>query len=264
MTKISAVINTYNAVEYLPEVIEALKDFDEVVVCDMESTDATVEVGRQLGAKVVTFPRGSYNYCEPARQFAIDSASNDWVLVVDADEIVTPPLTVLLRRIADESQKAAAEGSDDVVRGALVPRLNFVIGRPDMASYPDYQLRFLNRRYSRWPVEIHSRPIVDGNVIALPAKDKAIALLHKSHPLSGIMERMNRYTSAEVAKRSGEGVSLFGLIFKPWFRFVKSFLLKGGWRNGIAGYICARNEANYKFYTLAKLFESRGVTLRPK
>lgn len=254
MCKISVVINTYNAAEDLPSALEALKGFDEILVCDMESTDTTREIAERAGAKVVIFPKGDYNYCEPARQFAIDHASNDWVFVVDADEIATPQLITALHKIAKEADNA--DGMN-VPKGVLVPRLNYVIDTPDITAYPDYQLRFLDRRVSRWPVEIHCKPIVKGKVIALPANDKSMALRHKSQSLNGILERMNRYTSAEVAKRSHEKVSVVKLIIKPFARFFKSYIIKGGWRSGVVGYICARNEANYKFYTLAKIYESR-------
>lgn len=252
MAKISAVINTYNASEDLPKALEALKDFDEIVVCDMESSDNTRDIAAQYGAKVVIFPRGNYNYCEPARQFAIDNASNDWVFIVDADEIVPQALLIELRNIADKSSN---ESDSKAIKGVLVPRLNFVMGKPDTTAYPDYQLRFLNKQVSKWPVEIHSKPIVDGLVFAIPAKKKELALLHKSQSLNDILERMNRYTSAEVTKRRTEKVTMLKLIFKPFARFFKSFILKGGWKNGLTGYICARNEANYKFYTLSKIYE---------
>ena len=90
--RISVIINTYNAERHLEAVIEAVKDFDEIVVCDMESTDRTLDIARSYGCKVVTFPKGDLRIVEPARQFAIDKAGSPWVLVVDADEIVTPAL----------------------------------------------------------------------------------------------------------------------------------------------------------------------------
>ena len=90
--RISVVINTYNASQHLAEVLETVKDFDEVVICDMESTDNTLDIARKYGCKIVIFPRGNYQICEPARQTAIDAASSKWVLVVDADELVTPEL----------------------------------------------------------------------------------------------------------------------------------------------------------------------------
>lgn len=81
--KISVVINTYNASKYLERSLEAVKDFDEIVICDMESTDDTLDIARKYGCKIVTYPKGNHVSAEPARTFAIQSATSQWVLVVD-------------------------------------------------------------------------------------------------------------------------------------------------------------------------------------
>ena len=85
---ISVVINTYNASKYLAEVLETVKDFDEVLICDMESTDNTLEIAERYGCRIVIFEKKDYNIVEPAREFAIHQAIHDWVLVVDADELI--------------------------------------------------------------------------------------------------------------------------------------------------------------------------------
>ena len=72
--KISVVINTYNAEQHLSRVLGAVKDFDEIVICDMESTDSTLDIARQYGCKIVTFEKKDYTIVEPARNFAIQSA----------------------------------------------------------------------------------------------------------------------------------------------------------------------------------------------
>lgn len=116
---ISVVINTYNAERYLAECLEAVKDFDEIVVCDMESTDRTVEIAQRYGCKIVTYPKGDCVSAEPARTFAIQSASSEWVLVVDSDEIITPEL----RKYLYERTQA-----DDGVKGLYIARLNKIFG----------------------------------------------------------------------------------------------------------------------------------------
>ncbi len=73
---ISVVINTYNEAKNLQECLDSVKGFDEIVVCDMESTDETVEIARRNGCKTIIFPKGSHTICEPARNTAIQSASN--------------------------------------------------------------------------------------------------------------------------------------------------------------------------------------------
>ena len=119
--RISVVINTFNAEKYLAQTLESLSGFDEIVVCDMESTDSTVDIASKYGCRVVTFPKGDYTICEPARDFAIHSAQNSWVLVVDADEVVPDALRdYLYRTIADESFNDAI----------AIPRRNMFIGKP--------------------------------------------------------------------------------------------------------------------------------------
>jgi glycosyltransferase involved in cell wall biosynthesis len=72
--KISVVINTRNAEQHLQQVLEAVKGFDEVLICDMESEDHTLDIARQYGCRIVTFERKNYNIVEPAREFAIHEA----------------------------------------------------------------------------------------------------------------------------------------------------------------------------------------------
>ena len=84
--KISVVINTYNAEKHLEEVLLSVKDFDEIVICDMHSTDSTIEIAKKFNCKVVYHEHTGY--AEPARNFAVHQASHPWVLVIDADEAI--------------------------------------------------------------------------------------------------------------------------------------------------------------------------------
>ena len=86
--KISAIVQTYNAEKHLDRVLSALKDFDEILVVDMESTDSTHEICRRHGVRLIIKPRGEHRITEAYRDFSIHAAANDRVLIVDADEIV--------------------------------------------------------------------------------------------------------------------------------------------------------------------------------
>ena len=184
--RISVVINTYNARQHLAKVLESVKDFDEVVVCDMESTDDTVAIAEQYGCKVVTFPKGNHTCCEPARTFAIQSASNPWVLVVDADEIVTPELREALYEVEKEGSSPVA--------GYYIPRQNMFMGMFVRDFHYDYQLRFLVREGTEWPPTIHSLPKVPGRVEKLKAPKEA-RLLHLMD------ETMHEYVAKIIEKR---------------------------------------------------------------
>ena len=140
--KISVVINTYNAELHLQRVLDSVKGFDEVLVCDMESTDHTLEIAKRNGCRVITFPKGEHTIVEPAREFAIHEARHRWVLVIDADEQVTPQLHDYLY---------AALSRNDAPEGIAIPRKNYFMGRFLHSAYPDYVLRFFRQDLTHWP-----------------------------------------------------------------------------------------------------------------
>lgn len=247
--KISVVINTYNAEKQLRPVLDALKDFDEVVICDMESTDSTVSMAKEYGCKVVTFEKKDITIVEPARNFAIQSASNEWVLVVDADEIVTDALRKYLY------EQIAMPNPPD---GIFIPRRNYFMGQFMHALYPDYILRFFRKSKTDWPPVIHVQPIVDGTVIRAP-KDKDLAFEHLANDtVSDRLRKTDTYTEYECIKKAHKHYGLWAFLTRPTHRFFKSYILKGGFRDGLPGFIYACLEATYQVVMMAKLLERKG------
>ena len=244
--KISVVINTYNARQYLAKVLESVKDFDEVVVCDMESTDDTVPIAEQYGCKVVTFPKGNHTCCEPARTFAIQSASNPWVLVVDADEIVTPELREALYEVEKEGSSPVA--------GYYIPRQNMFMGMFVRDFHYDYQLRFLVREGTEWPPTIHSLPKVPGRVEKLKAPKEARLLHLMDETMHEYVAKMNVYTDNETEKKQYGVAALF---WRPLWRFFKSYVMDGSFRMGTRGLIRSGMHAVYQFILVAKIIEKR-------
>lgn len=248
MSKISVVINTYNAAATLAKTLESAKDFDEVVVCDMESTDNTRNIADEFGCRFITYPKGDSNICEVARDFAIHSAANEWVLVLDADEAITSELREFL--YAHTEKKGAEEG-------VFIPRINFIFGQEDV-KYPDYQLRFFKQSLTFWPPTIHTRPEVTGRIKRIPASRRNLAIVHRQQTTySEYIDKLNAYSDNEVAKRQGEKVSLFKFFFWPAFHFFRSYILKGGIFAGKYGYVSARLAYTYKLFTLIKLWEAQ-------
>ena len=245
---ISVVINTYNAQKYLARVLETAKSFDEIVVCDMESTDDTVAIAQSYGCKIVTFPKGDCKSAEPARTFAIQSATSDWVLVVDADELIPEALHDYLYDFIQHP---------DDIRGLYIPRKNYTMDTFLPSSYPDYQLRFFIREGTEWPPYVHTFPIVQGKISHLPKSRKDLAFRHLDDSTYATIIRLNNYTENEVEKKSGKRVTLFKMIFSPLNRFFKLYFLKGGIFYGLPGYIQAMRSAIYKFTVLCKLYEKQ-------
>lgn len=244
--KISVVINTYNAAEHLAEVLESVKEFDEVVICDMESTDDTLDIARRYGCKIVTFPKGEHKICEPARDFAIHSASCDWVFVVDADEVIPPTLReYLYRMIATVGFKSAL----------VVPRVNRFMG-DRVQDTPDYQLRFFLKDKAYWPPIIHARPVIEGNDIKnIPVK-RELSLIHLDNPsITQRISKMNVYSDYEVPKRRHKKYGVGKLLFRPAWFFVKSYIFAGGFLHGRKGVIKAYMASIYQIMLLSKLTE---------
>ena len=246
--KISVVINTYNAKLHLEKVLESVKDFDEVVVCDMESTDNTVEIAQRYGCRIVTFPKANHKSAEPARTFAIQSATYKWVLVVDADEIVTSELReVLYQKITDPNCPA----------GYYIPRQNMFMGMFVRDFHYDYQLRFFIREGTEWPPYVHTFPKVQGKVEKLKADKKACLLHLMDEKMHEYIEKMNLYTDNETEKKRDKNYGLWALLWRPFWRFFKKYIMDGGFRMGLRGFIRALMAAFYQFVLIAKIIEKR-------
>ena len=243
---ISVVINTYNAQQHLAKVLESVKDFDEVVVCDMESTDDTVKIAEGYGCRVVTFPKNGHTCCEPARTFAIQAARNPWVLVVDADEIVTPELREALYGVEKKGMSPVA--------GYYIPRQNMFMGMFVRDFHYDYQLRFLVREGTEWPPTIHSLPKVPGRVEKLKASKEARLLHLMDETMHEYVAKMNVYTDNETEKKQYGVAALF---WRPLWRFFKSYVMDGSFRMGIRGLIRSGMHAVYQFILVAKIIEKR-------
>lgn len=245
---ISAVVQTYNAEQHLDRCLEALKCFDEILVVDMESTDSTAQIAARHGARFIVKERGEHRIVEAHRDFAIHTATYDWVLVVDADEIVPPALAEYLYRAIE---------ADSSPRAFLIPIKNYFMGRWLRSSYPDYILRFFNRVGARWPYEIHSRVEHQGPKVKIPAKRNDLAFIHLSNEdMHSSIIKINAYTDREKNRRRTKFKPL-QFLYDPAYRFFKRYVLKGGFRDGMPGFIHAVNDAFYRYLILAKIEEER-------
>ena len=242
--KISVVIHTFNSEKTLEQTLDSVKDFDEIIVCDMYSEDRTLSIAQKYNCLIIMHER--CGIVEPARNMAIQSAGHEWVLVVDSDEVVSNDLKALLYAITDQDNPAEAYG---------IPRKNFFMGRFMHAGYPDYQIRFLQKSKAFWPPFIHARPRIDGRIEKI-SSDYKYALTHLDDPtISSLLSKINTYSDKEIIRRQKEKTGIFGLIFKSSFRFFKYYILKGGCRDGKAGFVYAGFNAIYKYTTIVKMWE---------
>ncbi|MDE6040278.1 MAG: glycosyltransferase family 2 protein [Muribaculaceae bacterium] len=253
--KISAVVQTYNAEKHLDAVLGALKGFDEILVVDMESTDRTAEIAAAHGARFIVKERGEHRITEAYRDFAIHAATYDWVIVVDADEIVPAALRDFLYKRIEENPEP---------RGFLIPIKNYFMGKWMRCYYPDYILRAFNRVGAHWPYIIHARPTFVGPTEVIPASRTDLAFIHLANEsVHDTFRKMNNYTDREMERRR-KSFSPWKLLTEPPFRFFKTYVLKGGFREGGPGFIHAVHDGIYRFAILAKLQEERRNQLPDK
>lgn len=234
MSALSAVVIAQNNADSITRCVESLAFAGEVIVVDGGSHDGTAEAARAAGARVVVNPWPGFS---AQRAFAFAQARGEWILSCDSDEAVTPELADEVRRIVDSSP---AEN------GFWIPRRNRFLGRRiDHGPWArDRVLRLFRRECGRvTDRRVHEGVVVDGATGTL-----VHAIDHHTHrTLSESVARLNRYTSLEAPERAGRRrVGVVDAVFPPLGVFAKYYLLRGGWRDGIHGFLLSAITAMYK------------------
>lgn len=228
---LSVVINTLNEERNLPFALRSVHSWaDEIVVCDMHSEDRTVEIAREFGATVCFHER--MGFADPARAYAIGQARHDWVLVLDADELIPRPLSETIARLVQDDR-------GDVFR---IPRLNYLLGAPlkNLGWGPDVdaQLRLFKKSAVRITPDIHDFfHVQPGSREQRLRYSEGEAIVHFNYvDLSHFIEKLNRYASIEAkqAFERGERASFpraLLLAVREWgSRYVRSGGRREGWR----------------------------------
>jgi glycosyltransferase involved in cell wall biosynthesis len=222
---LSAVLITRDAATQLPKCLAALDFCAEILVVDSGSGDATVEVAKRFGARVIqTHWRGF----GPQKQFAVEQATHDWVLCVDADERVTPELCEAIGAVLPAPTFAAYRFA----------RCNRFMGRylKHGEGYPDWSLRLFDRRQAQWSADAVHERVVSAGPVGILAGD----LHHDSaESLENYLEKQNRYSTlaASAALAAGKRSSVTRLLLSPVLRFIKFYVLRAGFRDGAPGLV---------------------------
>jgi glycosyltransferase involved in cell wall biosynthesis len=259
MVRISGVINTLNERENIRYAIASVASWcDEVVVVDQYSDDGTADIARSMGARV--FDHVRTGIADPARQFALEQSTGDWVLLLDADECVHPALGRRLRELAE------ADGPYDVV---WTPYVNIVLGRWMRYGrwWPGRRARFYRRDSVILSGRIHGgiKPVPGARPFVLPAR-KDLAIWHFSyHSLSDLMEKTNRYTSIQARQqleRRPLRVRPYGLFRKAAGNLWREYIRGRGYRDGMAGLTVGVIKAFYWFLVAAKHWDEPRIEAR--
>ena len=249
MAAISVVINTLNEEENLPRALSSVKNLaDEVIVVDMQSGDKTVDIAKEFGAQVYSHER--VGYVEPARNFAIDKATKEWVLILDADEEVSDTLALKLKQIVKNPQA-------DYYR---LPRKNINFRRwiKNSRWWPDYNIRFFKKGTVTWDEIIHSVPMTTGKGEDLAAEEKYAILHYNYTSISKFIERMNRYTDiqARLLLQKEYKFTWRDLIRRPLQEFLSRYFAGEGHKDGLHGLALALLQSFSELTLYLKIWQS--------
>jgi glycosyltransferase involved in cell wall biosynthesis len=242
MPQLSAIVITRDEAANIGACLDGLAFCDERIVIDSGSTDATVEIARQKGARVEFHPWRGYG---PQKNHALSLATGEWVLSIDADERVTPALAAAIKGVLSEGG----------VDGWEFPRLSSFCGRQMRHSgwYPNYVLRLFRRgKASFEDIIVHESVICAG-----PVKRLSEPLTHHPvHRLEDALSRMDRYStaSAQALAASGRRVSFMAGIGHGLFAFLRTYVLRAGFLDGAEGFLLAVANAEGSYYRYMKLW----------
>ena len=247
---LSVAIITLNAASQLAETLKSAAFADEIIVVDSGSSDGTQALAVALGARVITQDWLGFG---PQKQFAVDACQHDWVLCLDADERVSDALRAQI-------EQALTQPTQQAYRFA---RCNRFLGRylKYGEGYPDWSLRLFNRRHARWTADaVHEKVLCDTPVGTLKGD-----LLHDSaETLAAYLTKQIRYTTlaAEMALAAGKRATFSRLALSPLVRFIKFYLVRQGFRDGLPGLIHIAIGCFNSFAKYAKMLERQTASTR--
>ncbi len=223
---LSLIVITRDAAHELAECLASAPFAAEALVVDSGSRDDTVAVGERCGARVVHHDWEGFG---PQKNFAVGQARHDWVLCLDADERVAPEMAAAIVALF-------AAGTPSAAAYAFARRNRF-LGRwlAHGEGYPDWNTRLFDRRRARWSEDpVHEHVVADGPVARLPGD-----LLHASaESIDAYIAKQNRYTTLQAAAMHarGERAGALRIAFSPLARFLRFYVVRRGFLDGVPGF----------------------------
>ncbi len=244
MPPLTVIIPTGNEIHNIDEVIASVDFADEILVVDSFSTDGTYERAVELATRVI---RRAYENSASQKNWAIPQAKHEWILLVDADERVTPELKEEILTVLDQNKGTYV--------AYWIGRINYFMGqRVNYSGWRnDKVIRLFKREVCRYEDKhVHAEIIAEGRVGKLNHK-----LYHNTYiSLDKHIEKMNKYASWQARdydKKTGK-LTLFHFMVKPLWGFFKHYIVQSGFRDGVVGLTIGYLQAYVVFMRYAKLW----------
>jgi glycosyltransferase involved in cell wall biosynthesis len=254
-TTLSAIVITRNEAHNLNDCLASLRTLvDEIIVVDSQSTDSTVAIAHQHGAKVAQ--PSDWPGFGPQKNRALDLASCDWVLSIDADERVTPELAAEIKQVLL---------SPDANVAYQVPRLSWYCGRfiRHAGWQPDHVLRLFKRGTAKFSDDlVHERVVTERRVVSLHNH-----LLHYSYlNFSQVLSKVDAYSSASAkqAYARGKRATVASALGHGLWAFFRTYVIRAGFLDGAHGLALSISNAETSYYKYLKLWQLAQAQEVPK
>ena len=248
---VSAYIITLNEARNIGACLDRLVEFDEVILVDSGSTDGTVEMAQQYENVKTSF--NEWPGFSEQKAHALSLCANEWVLNIDADEILTDEYLEELIRVVDENKVDALESNRTLYRWG---------SQPKHFGGDDRLIRLFRKSAGHYePRRVHESITIEGEI----EKTDATINHHENLTYTKRIDKSNKYSQAKAEDKfeKGNGVSIFTLIFIFPLTFIQIYFFKGHFRDGVDGLLTSMNAAFYNFMKYAKLWElKKGRTER--
>lgn len=237
MATLTVIIPTFNEVSYIEDALKSVAFADEIIVVDSFSTDGTGAIARP---HVTKFLERKFDNFSNQKNFAIEHSKGDWLLFVDADERLTQALQTEILEILKNPKHS----------GYKINFPHFFMNR-FLYHHSDNVLRLVKRKGSRFSGSVHEKLICEGSVGQL----KNVMIHYTYKGFQNYINKKEAYAwfQANQLNEKGKKASCLQLFFKPFFRFIKSYFLKGGCRDGVPGLTIATINAYGVFSRYVKL-----------
>lgn len=244
MIPISVTILTKNSSKYLPDVLDSLKAFDEVLIYDNGSKDQTLEIACQYpNVRIIL---GTFKGFGPTHNLASKGAKHDWILSIDSDEIVTPEMKDEISNLQLKEECVYSFPRNNYFNGKFIRWCGW---------YPDRQYRLYNRTKTCFTeAQVHESIIID-KMRHVPLKSP---LIHYSYDtIADFLSKMQSYSHLFAEQNLGKkSSSPLKAVAHGWFAFFKSYILKKGFMGGYEGFVISAYNGHTAFYKYLKLYEA--------
>lgn len=243
--KLSVGIITYNEEKRIGRTLDSIKDIaDEIIIVDSESTDKTVEIAKSKGAKVFVEKWKGYG---PQKNSVLEKCTGEWILLLDADEVVSIPLREKIKEIINNNKNKYSVYK--------IKLRNIAFGREiKFGGWDDYVIRlWKNGEVKISNREVHEKYETDSKI----GKIKNLLIHYTYENIEQFLEKLNRYTSESATEyiKNNKNASIAKIYSKMLFRFIKMYILQLGFLDGYEGYLLAKYSSIYTMTKYTKLRE---------